>query len=127
MSQQNGFVDIVEGNFDAGVRIGDDILKDMVAVRIAPDIRFVVIGSSTYLAERGLPLHPSQLEKHDCINIRLSPTGPLYGWEFVRQGGEYCEKSGRAAYFFKHLSNASCSKRWLRPGLPAGVFCPGGD
>jgi len=43
MSQQNGFVDIVEGNFDAGVRIGDDILKDMVAVRIAPDIRFVVI------------------------------------------------------------------------------------
>ena len=86
MSQQNGFVDIVEGNFDAGVRIGDDILKDMVAVRIAPDIRFVVIGSSTYLAERGLPLHPSQLEKHDCINIRLSPTGPLYGWEFVRQG-----------------------------------------
>ncbi|WP_407218286.1 type 2 periplasmic-binding domain-containing protein [Enterobacter hormaechei] len=58
----------------------------MVAVRIAPDIRFVVIGSSTYLAERGLPLHPSQLEKHDCINIRLSPTGPLYGWEFVRQG-----------------------------------------
>ena len=62
MSQQNGFVDIVEGNFDAGVRIGDDILKDMVAVRIAPDIRFVVIGSSTYLAERGLPLHPSQLE-----------------------------------------------------------------
>ncbi len=126
MSQQNGFVDIVEGNFDAGVRIGDDILKDMVAVRIAPDIRFVVIGSSTYLAERGLPLHPSQLEKHDCINIRLSPTGPLYGWEFVRQG-EYCEKSGRAAYFFKHLSNASGSKRWLRPGLPAGVFCPGGD
>lgn len=77
MSQQNGFVDIVEGNFDAGVRIGDDILKDMVAVRIAPDIRFVVIGSSTYLAERGLPLHPSQLDKHDCINIRLSPTGPL--------------------------------------------------
>ncbi|MEG6441286.1 hypothetical protein QCN23_23650 [Enterobacter bugandensis] len=92
MSQQNGFVDIVEGNFDAGVRIGDDILKDMVAVRIAPDIRFVVIGSSTYLPERGLPLHPSQLEKHDCINIRLSPTGPLYGWEFVRQGENIVKK-----------------------------------
>ncbi|ASG48241.1 hypothetical protein P1O77_004934 [Escherichia coli] len=104
MSQQNGFVDIVEGNFDAGVRIGDDILKDMVAVRIAPDIRFVVIGSSTYLAERGLPLHPSQLEKHDCINIRLSPTGPLYGWEFVRQGENIVKKVDGQLTFCKRAA-----------------------
>lgn len=62
MSQQNGFVDIVEGNFDAGVRIGDDILKDMVAVRIAPDIRFVVID------------RPPILQKEVCRFIPLSWT-----------------------------------------------------
>lgn len=86
MSQQNGFVDIVGGQFDAGVRVGDDVVKDMVAVRIAPDLRFVVIAAPDYLAQRGMPHHPSELGRHDCMNIRLSPSGPLYAWEFEKNG-----------------------------------------
>lgn len=86
MSQQNGFVDIVGEQFDAGVRVGDDVVKDMVAVRIAPDLRFVVIASPEYLARRGVPSHPSDLSRHDCMNIRLSTSGPLYAWEFEKEG-----------------------------------------
>ncbi|MCS3429711.1 LysR family transcriptional regulator [Klebsiella sp. BIGb0407] len=86
LSQQNGFVDIIEGRFDAGVRIGDDIVKDMVAVRIGPDIRFIVIGSPAYLKQHGYPAHPSELEQHNCINIRHSPAGSIYAWEFEKQG-----------------------------------------
>ncbi|WP_414500383.1 LysR family transcriptional regulator [Zymobacter sp. IVIA_12111.31 C1] len=87
-SQQNGFVDIIEGQFDAGIRVGDDVMKDMVAVRIGPDLRFVVVGAPHYLERAGVPLHPTDLHAHNCINIRLSPNGSLYAWEFEREGHE---------------------------------------
>ncbi|MEQ5031024.1 LysR family transcriptional regulator [Morganella morganii] len=61
LSQQNGFIDIVEGRFDAGVRLGDDVVKDMIAVRIGADWRPAVIGSPDYFARAGKPSHPSEL------------------------------------------------------------------
>lgn len=84
LSQQNGFIDIVEGRFDAGVRLGDDVVKDMIAVRVGADWRPVVIGSPDYFAQAGRPHHPSELVEHQCINIRHSESGPLYAWEFER-------------------------------------------
>lgn len=84
LSQQNGFVDIVEGRFDAGVRLGNDVVNDMIAVRIGPDWRLAVIGSPDYFADAGVPEHPSELVHHSCINVRLSGTGSVYAWEFEK-------------------------------------------
>jgi len=84
LSQENGFIDIVEGRFDAGVRLGDDVVKDMIAVRIGSDWQPAVIGSADYLEKAGTPSHPSELARHSCINIRHSGGGQLYAWEFER-------------------------------------------
>ncbi|BBV66443.1 LysR family transcriptional regulator [Kluyvera ascorbata] len=84
LSQENGFIDIVEGRFDAGVRLGDDVVKDMIAVRIGADWQPAVIGSADYLEKAGTPSHPSELARHSCINIRHSGAGQLYAWEFER-------------------------------------------
>ncbi len=78
-------VDIVEQRFDAGVRLGDQVAKDMVAVRISPDLRVAVVGSPAYFARRPLPARPQDLTGHDCINLRLPTHGGIYAWEF-RQG-----------------------------------------
>ncbi|MGY3885781.1 LysR family transcriptional regulator [Aeromonas aquatica] len=83
----NGFVDIVAGRFDGGVRLGESVDKDMVAVRIGPDIRMVVVGAPAYLASRGTPQTPHELSHHCCINMRLPTAGGLYHWEF-EQGGK---------------------------------------
>lgn len=82
----NGFVDIVAGRFDGGVRLGESVDKDMVAVRIGPDMRMVVIGSPAYLASRGTPKTPHELQQHCCINMRLPTAGGLYHWEFEQDG-----------------------------------------
>nr|WP_277605134.1 LysR family transcriptional regulator [Aeromonas sp. MR16] len=83
----NGFVDIVAGRFDGGVRLGESVDKDMVAVRIGPDMRMVVVGAPAYLASRGTPQTPHELSHHCCINMRLPTAGGLYHWEF-EQGGK---------------------------------------
>ncbi|MBS0856037.1 MULTISPECIES: LysR family transcriptional regulator [unclassified Tatumella] len=82
----NRFIDIVEQRFDAGVRLGESIEKDMVAVPIGPDIRMVVAGSPDYFAARGIPQTPQDLLQHQCINMRLPGSGALYHWEFEAQG-----------------------------------------
>ncbi len=82
----NGFVDIVEGRFDAGIRLGESVDKDMVAVRIAPDMRMAVVGSAAYFAENPAPKTPHELQHHQCINMRLPTAGGLYHWEFEREG-----------------------------------------
>ncbi|MEG0008105.1 MAG: LysR family transcriptional regulator [Aeromonas sp.] len=82
----NGLVDIVAGRFDGGVRLGESVDKDMVAVRIGPDMRMVVVGSPAYLASRGTPQTPHELQQHCCINMRLPTAGGLYHWEFERNG-----------------------------------------
>ncbi len=82
----DGLTDIVDGRFDAGVRLGDQVAKDMIAVRIAPDMRMAVVGSADYLQRFGVPETPEQLEQHRCINMRLPTRGGLYAWEFERDG-----------------------------------------
>lgn len=84
----NGLTDIVDGRFDAGVRLGEQVAKDMIAVRIAPDMRMAVVGSAAYLARFGVPETPEQLGAHRCINMRLPTRGGVYAWEFERDGRE---------------------------------------
>jgi len=88
LSINSGFTDIVAERFDAGVRLGESIAKDMVAVRIGPDLRMAVVGSPAYFAARPAPLTPQDLAAHACINLRLPTSGGLYAWEFGRQGRE---------------------------------------
>ena len=83
-----GLTDIVDGRFDAGVRLGEQVAKDMIAVRIAPDMRMAVVGSANYLEHHGVPETPEQLAAHRCINMRLPTRGGLYAWEFERDGRE---------------------------------------
>lgn len=82
----NGFVDIVDGRFDAGVRLGESVDKDMIAVRIGPDMRMAVVASPDYFAANGTPETPHDLQHHRCINMRLPTAGGLYHWEFEREG-----------------------------------------
>lgn len=84
----NSLTDIVDGRFDAGVRLGEQVAKDMIAVRIAPDMRMAVVGSPGYFARHGEPQTPEQLADHRCINMRLPTRGGLYAWEFTREGRE---------------------------------------
>ena len=71
----NGLTDIAAERFDAGVRLGEQVAKDMIAVRIGPDVRFAVIGAKSYFAKRAPPLTPQDLSAHACINLRLPPMG----------------------------------------------------
>jgi len=80
------FRNIVEERFDAGVRLGESVEKDMIAVRIGPDWRLVAVASPAYLAERGRPAHPKDLVAHSCINMRHESAGSLYAWEFEKDG-----------------------------------------
>lgn len=80
----NGLVDIVAQRFDAGVRLGDSVAKDMVAVRIGPDLQFCMVAAPSYLERRGAPQMPQELSSHTCINLRLPTQGGLYVWELKR-------------------------------------------
>jgi DNA-binding transcriptional LysR family regulator len=79
---------IVEQRFDAGVRLGEQVAKDMIAVRISPDVRFAVVGAPSYFEGRSRPTAPQDLVGHTCINLRLPTYGGLYAWEFERDGQE---------------------------------------
>jgi DNA-binding transcriptional LysR family regulator len=83
-----GLRDIVTDRYDAGVRTGEQIAKDMIAVRIGPDMRMVVVGAPSYFAKRPRPKQPQDLTAHTCINLRLPTYGSIYAWEFERNGRE---------------------------------------
>jgi len=83
-----GLTDIVTERYDAGVRSGEQVGKDMIAVRIGPNMRMAVVGASVYFKKRPKPKQPQDLVDHNCINLRLPTHGGLYAWEF--------EKAGRA-------------------------------
>jgi DNA-binding transcriptional LysR family regulator len=83
-----GLSDIVAERYDAGVRLGEQVAKDMVAVRIGPDLRMAVVGAPSYFARRSRPKKPQDLTAHDCINLRLPTYGGLYAWEFEKRGRE---------------------------------------
>ena len=88
LNSDNGFRNIVEEKFDAGVRLGESLDKDMIAVRIGPDWRLVAVASPDYLEKRAAPETPRDLVGHDCINHRQARAGGLYVWEFEKDGGE---------------------------------------
>jgi DNA-binding transcriptional LysR family regulator len=79
-----GLSDIVADRYDIGVRNGDQVARDMIAVRIAPDMRMAIVGSPGYLAERELPGKPQDLTAHNCINLRLPTLGGFYPWELKK-------------------------------------------
>src|SRR5437879_8623555 len=83
-----GLTDIVAQRFDAGVRSGGQVAKDMIAARIGPDMRMAVVGAPSYFAKRSLPKKPQELTSHNCINLRLPTYGGLYAWEFEKVGRE---------------------------------------
>ncbi|MFD1880818.1 LysR family transcriptional regulator [Paracoccus pacificus] len=85
-SIDSGFRNIVEDGFDAGVRLGESVEKDMIAVRIGPDWRMVAVAAPVYFAEHAPPLHPQDLLQHNCINMRHETRGGLYPWEFEKNG-----------------------------------------
>jgi DNA-binding transcriptional LysR family regulator len=83
-----GLTDIVAGRFDAGVRSGEQVAKDMIAVRVGPDMRMAVIGAPSYFTVRPPPEKPQDLIDHNCITLRLPTYGGLYAWEFEKDGRE---------------------------------------
>jgi DNA-binding transcriptional LysR family regulator len=85
---EHGFADIVAGRYDAGVRLGEQIAKDMIAVPIGPDMRMAVVGAPSYFSARRTPKTPQQLAGHTCINLRFTSSGGLYAWEFEKGGRE---------------------------------------
>ncbi len=83
-----GLTDIVAERYDAGVRLGEQVAKDMIAVRIGPDLRMAVVGSRSYFERRKRPQTPRDLAAHECINLRLPTYGGLYAWEFEKNKRE---------------------------------------
>jgi len=83
-----GLTDIVAEGYDAGVRLGEQVAKNMIGVRIGPEMRMAVVGSPSYFLERSRPETPQDLTKHNCINIRLPTYGSLFAWEFEKGGRE---------------------------------------
>jgi DNA-binding transcriptional LysR family regulator len=83
-----GLTDIVAERYDAGVRAGEQVAKDMIAVRIGPDMRIAVVGAPAYFKNRSEPRKPQDLIGHNCINLRLPTHGGLYAWEFEKGGRE---------------------------------------
>jgi DNA-binding transcriptional LysR family regulator len=80
----NTLTDIVAGRYDAGVRLGEQVARDMVAVRIGPEMRMAVVGAPSYFETRSRPKSPQDLTEHSCINLRLPTLGGLYAWEFEK-------------------------------------------
>ncbi len=85
---QDGLTDIVAAGFDAGIRLGETVAKDMIAVRVGPELRTVVVGTPSYFARIPPPDTPYDLERHACIGYRLTTSGGLLPWEFEKDGKE---------------------------------------
>jgi len=83
-----GLTDIVAERYDAGVRLGEQVAKDMIAVRIGPDFCMAVVGAPSYFEAKPKPKKPQDLTAYDCINIRLPTYGGIYAWEFEKRGRE---------------------------------------
>lgn len=104
-----GFTNIVEERFDAGIRLGEAISKDMIAVRISPDWRLAVVGSPAYFKRHSPPATPYELTQHPCVNIRHRPSGAIYAWEFEKHGKIFTVKGEGQLVFnsIVHVLNAA--------------------
>ena len=88
LSRDNGLTDIVTQRYDAGVRMGEQLAKDMISVRIGPDIRFAVVGAPSYFKRHTEPVRPQDLVGHICVNDRHATSGGIWAWEFEERGRE---------------------------------------
>jgi len=86
LSTDEGYVDIVEWGFDAGIRMGESVQKDMVAIPLGGPVTVAVVGSPAYFERHPAPRHPSDLVRHSCIRLRFSGSGAIYKWEFDVDG-----------------------------------------
>ena len=102
----NSLTDIVAQGFDAGIRSGEQVAKDMIAVPIGPDMRMAVVGAPSYFGRRSPPKKPQHLTDHKCINLRLATYGGLYAWEFERGGRELKGASRWPARLQRHCPDA---------------------
>lgn len=85
----NGLSDLIAEGFDAGIRLGERLQRDMVAVPVSGPVRSVVVGSPDYLARRGRPKQPRELDTHDCVNFRQISSRAIYRWEFAHRSGPH--------------------------------------
>ncbi|MFW7341458.1 LysR family transcriptional regulator [Pollutimonas sp. H1-120] len=104
-----GFTNVIEERFDAGIRLGEAIGKDMIAARIGPDWRLAVVGSPAYFNRNPPPKTPHDLTRHDCVNIRHRPAGAIYAWEFEKDGQAFTVKVEGQLVFnsIMHVLNAA--------------------
>ena len=104
-----GFTNVVEQRFDAGIRLGEALSKDMIAVRVGPDWRLVVVGSPDYFETHPKPRKPADITRHRCVNIRHRPNGAIYAWEFAEKGKEFTVRGDGPLVFnsMVHVINAA--------------------
>lgn len=89
ISIDDAFADIVAQGFDAGLRIGEMVEREMIGIRVGDELSVAVVGSPGYFAARGKPMHPRELHAHDCINYRRRSLGIVYRWEFTEHGNDF--------------------------------------
>ena len=125
ISIDHGFTDIVAERFDAGVRLGESVAKDMIAVRISPDLRMAVVGSPSYLAAHPKPRTPQDLARHQCINLRQPTAGGFYAWELEKNGRELRVRvEGQLAFNnVPMLLRAAFWRIMLRRMSPKAAWC----
>jgi hypothetical protein len=115
-----GLANIVAQRYDAGIRPGELVAKDMIAVRVCPDLRMAVVGATSYFTDRKRPRTPLDLTGHNCLNLRQPTHGGLYAWEL--EGRACAERaSGRPACLQWRGTAAASGLERLRPGLPHGA------
>lgn len=88
LNLDEGLTDIVASRFDAGIRLGESVQKDMIAVKVSPDLRMAVVGAPSYFEHRAIPRTPHDLSEHLCASYRMTSAGGLFSWEFERDGQE---------------------------------------
>jgi|HubBroStandDraft_6_1064221.scaffolds.fasta_scaffold141217_2 DNA-binding transcriptional LysR family regulator len=106
-------IDLNEQRFDAGIRIGEFVERDMVAVRVTPDFRWLVVGAPSYFAAHGRPQSPQELTKHECIRYRFPTAQTVYRWQFQRRGREFSLEPAGAIVVNDHLAMIALAKRGL--------------
>lgn len=104
-----GFTNVVEQRFDAGIRLGEALSKDMIAVRVGPDWRLVVVASPDYFEKHPKPRKPADIMQHRCVHIRHRPNGAIYAWEFEEDGKEFTVRGEGQLVFnsMTHVVNAA--------------------
>src|SRR4051795_2279308 len=125
-----GLTDIVAQQYDAGVRSGEQVAKDMVALRIGPDMRMAVVGAPSYFRRKPEPETPQDLVEHNCINLRLASHGGMYAWEFEKGGRELrvrvamLAKPEAVRLAWSEFGRGRAGMEW-RAGLGRRAWCRG--